>query len=180
MCVDTAGMPCVCRYCIMCVCSLQFLEGMSEKILKGIEEAQIDLSKEKQKKDEEVHVHVCQWAHISVFFLLFFTAAAMTCIVYTTLCGSPIHFLPRYQQQGFLHNIPVVGSLWSWFAPPTPTTPEGRSFNLKHGKTVIYIYIYIHTCIYLLLKGHNHTVCVDPITLGELRGLDQCHVYTFM
>ena len=27
---------------------------MSKKIMKGIEEAQIDLSKEKQKKDEEV------------------------------------------------------------------------------------------------------------------------------
>ena len=68
----------------MYVCSLQFLEGMSEKILKGIEEAQIDLSKEKQKKDEEVHVHVCQWAHIPGFFCLFFTAAAITCIVCTT------------------------------------------------------------------------------------------------
>lgn len=29
---------------------------MSQKIMKGIEEAQIDLSKEKQKKDEEVSV----------------------------------------------------------------------------------------------------------------------------
>ena len=35
---------------------LQFLEGMSQKIMKGIEEAQSDLSKEKQKKDEEVCV----------------------------------------------------------------------------------------------------------------------------
>ena len=134
---------------------------MSEKILKGIEEAQIDLSKEKQKKDEEVHVHVCQWAHISVFLFiyLFFTAAAMTCIVYTTLCGSPIHFLPRYQQQGFLHNIPVVGSLWSWFAPPTPTTPEGRSFNLKHGKTVIYIYIHTYTYIHIYTYMTDCTCC---------------------
>lgn len=33
---------------------LQFLDGMSQKILKGIEEAQEDLHKEKQKKDEEV------------------------------------------------------------------------------------------------------------------------------
>ena len=32
----------------------QFLEGMSQKILKGIEEAQTDISKEKQKKGEEV------------------------------------------------------------------------------------------------------------------------------
>ena len=35
---------------------IQFLEGMSQKIVKGIEEAQSDLSKEKQKKDEEVRV----------------------------------------------------------------------------------------------------------------------------
>ena len=40
------------------VLSLQFLEGMSQKIVKGIEEAQTDLSKEKQKKDEEVCLHV--------------------------------------------------------------------------------------------------------------------------
>ena len=33
---------------------LQFLEGMSQKIMKGIEEAQKDIHKEKQKKDEEV------------------------------------------------------------------------------------------------------------------------------
>ena len=40
--------------CIHCMCVVQFLEGMSQKIVKGIEEAQTDLSKEKQKKDEEV------------------------------------------------------------------------------------------------------------------------------
>lgn len=77
----------------------KFLEGMSQKIVKGIEEAQSDLSKEKQKKDEE---------------------------------------------QGFLHSIPVVGSLWGWFAPPTPTTPEGRSFNLAQGKVMTTSEIYKH------------------------------------
>ena len=38
---------------------MQFLDGMSQKVMKGIEEAQKDLSKEKQKKDEEV----CSMVH---------------------------------------------------------------------------------------------------------------------
>ena len=86
---------------------------MSQKIVKGIEEAQKDIHNEKQKKDGEVHgdsgpppVHVI------------------------------IHTISSLLQQGFLHSIPVVGSLWGWFAPPTPTTPEGRTFNLSQGMLV--------------------------------------------
>ena len=37
---------------------LQFLEGMSEKIKKGIEAAQTDLIKEKEQKEQE---EVCGW-----------------------------------------------------------------------------------------------------------------------
>ncbi|CAI8044553.1 Pyridoxal-dependent decarboxylase domain-containing protein 1 [Geodia barretti] len=77
----------------------KFLDGMSQKIVKGIEEAQKDIHNEKQKKDGE---------------------------------------------QGFLHSIPVVGSLWGWFAPPTPTTPEGRTFNLSQGKVKTTGEIYKH------------------------------------
>lgn len=89
---------------------------MSQKIMKGIEEAQSDLSKEKQKKGEEVCVPSSDDA---------------TCV--TAVVSS--------LQQGFLHSIPVVGSLWGWFAPPTPTTPEGRSFNLAQG-TILPLHTY--------------------------------------
>ena len=85
---------------------------MSQKIMKGIEEAQKDIHKEKQKKDEEVEFMQRYVANHTV--------------------PSP----PPSMQQGFLHSIPVVGSLWGWLAPPTPTTPEGRTFNLAQGACV--------------------------------------------
>ena len=35
--------------------------------------------------------------------------------------------------QGLLRYVPIVGSVLSWFSPPTPTTPEGRTFSLSSG-----------------------------------------------
>ena len=35
--------------------------------------------------------------------------------------------------QGLLRYVPIVGSVLNWFSPPTPTTPEGRTFNLSSG-----------------------------------------------
>lgn len=53
--------------------------------------------------------------------------------------------------QGYLKYVPIVGSVLSWFAPPTPTTPEGRTFNLSSGKCVMYV-VYIE-CIENYWRG---------------------------
>ena len=36
--------------------------------------------------------------------------------------------------QGYLRYVPIVGSVLSWFSPATPTTPQGRTFNLSSGR----------------------------------------------
>ena len=46
----------------------------------------------------------------------------------TVLCVCVTWFL-----QGLLRYVPIVGSVLSWFSPPTPTTPEGRTFSLSSG-----------------------------------------------
>lgn len=40
----------------------------------------------------------------------------------------------KSQEEGYLKYVPIVGSVLNWFAPSTPTTPEGRTFNLSSGK----------------------------------------------
>ena len=92
----------------------QILEGMSEKIRMGIEAAQTDLSKEKEKKQqEEVKAFCMLWGQS------YLTVLCCVCVT---------RFL-----QGLLRYVPIVGSVLSWFSPPTPTTPEGRTFSLSSG-----------------------------------------------
>lgn len=92
----------------------QILEGMSEKIRMGIEAAQTDLSKEKEKKQQEEVNHFLQCSGVKATSLCY-----VVCVT---------RFL-----QGLLRYVPIVGSVLSWFSPPTPTTPEGRTFSLSSG-----------------------------------------------
>ena len=50
-------------------------------------------------------------------------------------CACILTILTRFLFfQGYLKYVPIVGSVLSWFAPSTPTTPEGRTFNLSSGE----------------------------------------------
>lgn len=40
----------------------------------------------------------------------------------------------KEQEEGYLRYVPIVGSVLNWFSPGTPTTPQGRTFNLSSGK----------------------------------------------
>ncbi len=58
--------------------------------------------------------------------------------VYTIMhaLSSIILLYPNLYPQGMLRNLPLVGSVWSWFSPASPSTPQGRQFDLSSGMCI--------------------------------------------
>ncbi|ELU10486.1 hypothetical protein CAPTEDRAFT_223791 [Capitella teleta] len=40
----------------------------------------------------------------------------------------------QLSQEGFLRQVPMVGSIFNWLSPPAKEAAKGRSFNLSSGK----------------------------------------------
>ena len=80
--------------------------------------AQEDLSKEKEKIEEEEVLQIYSFLSLSYNLL--------------SLSLSPTHSLP----QSVLKYVPLVGSVVSWFYPASPAGVKGRSFNLASGNSL--------------------------------------------